>query len=181
MTDSFSIRVTLAKPSPDLGEVIAKVRNIKGGHAALTRAITIGLQILTRQIGKERFNGTGPFPVANKKLGVVSGRLLRDLHSEPAESTASGYRGRIGSAVEYFGAHEMGFDGTVNVPAHRRSAYTTTRGYSVLEQSVRAHSKKMKVPRRAPLRTGIEEHSVRILGGAIHKAISAILTEGRTA
>lgn len=172
---SFSIRVQFAKPSQDVGDVVAEVRKVKGGDKRMADGITLGLQMLTLRVQKDRFTGKGPFPVADKKLGVVSGRLRRDLHAEKAEITGSGYSGRIGAAVEYFGAHELGFSGTVQVPAHTRKAYTTRRGYSVLEQSVRSHSKQMKVPKRMPLRGGIEEHSMRILGGQINKTIETIL------
>ena len=172
---SFSIRVSFARPPHDTGEVIAELRKIQGGDKRMADGITLGMQMLTLRIQKDRFTGKGPFPVTQKKLGVVSGRLRRDLYAQDAEISGGGYRSRIGAAVEYFGAHEMGFDGTVQVPAHTRSAYTTRRGYSVLEQSVRAHSKTMKVPKRQPLRAGIEEHSMRILGGQINKTVKAIL------
>ena len=175
---SFSIRIKLVKPSRDVRDVMARMLRVRNGDEILRKNLELGLQLLTTQIQKERFTGKGAFPVSEKRLGVVTGRLRRDLHSEKVTIGGGRYQGRIGSAVEYFAAHELGFSGRVNVPAHKRSAYTTRRGYSVLEQSVRGHSKQMKIPKRAPLRTGIEEHSARIIGGAANRAMTLIFSKG---
>jgi hypothetical protein len=43
--------------------------------------------------------------------------------------------------------------------------------YSVLPASVRAHSRRMNIPARKPLRTAIEEHGGKIIGGEIRAAI----------
>jgi hypothetical protein len=174
MSDSTaipSIRITFAAP-PRGGDPAAV-------HAAQTRpnermrqAISRGLQMLAFRAAKDRFTGKGPFPVSQRKLGNVSGRLKRDLHAEAATMTATGYRGRVGSVVEYFGPHEVGFSGQVSVRAHSRKAYTVggKRGYTVLPQSVRAHSKTLKIPARQPLATAIREHGQAIIGGEIAKA-----------
>lgn len=175
---SFSMRITLAKPSRDVDDVRAALLRVSKGDEVMRSNLELGLMILTTQIQKERFTGKGPFPVSDKKLGVVSGRLRRDLHSEKVTIASGRYQGRIGSIVEYFGAHELGFNGTVNVPGHTRKAYTTRRGYSVLEQSVRSHSRKVTIAKRAPLATGIEEHSMRVLGAAANKAMTIIFSKG---
>lgn len=175
---SISMRITLAKPSRGVDDVRDALLRVSNGDEVMRKNLELGLMMLTTQVQKERFTGKGPFPVADKKLGVVSGRLRRDLHSEKVTITPGRYQGRIGSVVEYFAAHELGFNGKVNVPAHTRKAYTTRRGYSVLEQSVRSHSRTMKVAKRAPLRTGIEEHSARILGAAANKAMTLIFSKG---
>jgi hypothetical protein len=148
---------------------------------------------LVMEAQKERFTGQGPFPVADHKLGVVSGRLRRDLHAEPAEKTSSGFRGRIGSSVEYFGVHEFGFDGTVSVREHSRKAATITkpgpfrdtpkgkllsvRKKSLLfkDSTVKAHSRKVKIEARMPLRTALADHSRRIIVGAISAVFDAAL------
>lgn len=187
---AFSLRVTLAKPPQGPGETAARVTR---PNETMRNAITLGLQMLTLQAQRERFTGKGPFPVPERKLGVVTGRLRRDLHSEPAEVTGDGYRGRVGSVVEYFRGHELGFDGQVSVRAHVRAARevnrkarkrTTKSGkeitiranqFSLMPQSVRAHTRQMKVPERRPLRTAVEDHSVRILGQAVQRAIAQIL------
>ncbi len=172
MTAPLSFRIRFAPPSPDGREAIARVMAIAGPSETLRKAFTLGLQKLAFRAQKERFTGQGPFPVAQRRLGVVSGRLRRDLHAEDAVLTENGVSGRIGAAVEYFGAHEIGFDGTVSVRAHQRRAHTIKKkNLSRLEQSVRAHTKRMKVPARRPLRTAIEEHGGKIIGGKIRQAI----------
>jgi hypothetical protein len=45
--------------------------------------------------------------------------------------------------------------------------------FTLLEQSVRAHSRKVNIPARQPLRTTIEEHSARILGLELRRAIDS--------
>jgi hypothetical protein len=180
---NFSIRVRLAKPSQDGGDALAKAKELAAPNAKIAQAITLGMQKLVFRAQKERFTGQGPFPVSERKLGVVTGRLRRDLHAEQAVLTGTGYSIRSGSNVEYFGAHEVGFDGSVNVKAHTRypktSIQKTRRGKQVSIRiadknrpiSVRAHTRKMKVAARMPLRTAIEQHAGTIVGAAISKAL----------
>jgi hypothetical protein len=184
-----SIRIDLAQPAQGGRELAALAAGIANPNESMRAAISLGMQKLAFVAQKERFSGTGPFAPAQNRLGVVTGRLRRDLHAEEVVMTATGYSVRIGSVVEYFGAHEVGFDGTVQVPAHTRSAYTVNRKartgtskrgksfsvranqYSVLSSSVRAHSKRMKVSARKPLRTAIEQHGANIIGKAIRDGL----------
>lgn len=156
----------------------------------MQEAISVALLELATVAQRERFTGYGPFPVAEHRLGVVTGRLRRDLHAEPATKTSTGYTGRIGSPVEYFRAHEIGFDGDVTVHAHTRSAREVNRKamervskkgtkftikanrFSLMEQSVRSFTRHMKVPARAPLATAIREHS-NILTDSIRAVFAA--------
>jgi phage gpG-like protein len=173
ISPSYSLRIDPATLSRARGAVTA-AGSLRASEA-VRKAIDLGMLELVQVAMKDRFTGKGPFPVSQKKLGVVSGRLRRDLHTEAARPIATGFSARIGSNVEYFAAHELGFSGTVQVKAHQRSRYTTRRGYSVLEQSVRAHSKHMTVPKREPLMTAIRAHSMRIISAAIDRAIAPIL------
>lgn len=171
---SISFRINPADLARASGGVLAAEQ--MQDSPVLLKAINAAMLELVTIAQKERFTGKGPFPVTEKKLGVVTGRLRRDLHAEPAKVTASGFSSRIGSNVEYFRAHELGFSGTVQVKAHQRSAYTmASRGYSVLEQSVRAHSKKLNIPARMPLMTAIGQHSQRIIAIALDRAIKSLL------
>jgi hypothetical protein len=139
---------------------------------AMRTAIQAGMLTLVAKAQRTRFSGKGPFPVSERKLGLRTGRLRRDLHAETVRITAGGYAGRIGSVVNYFGAHERGFSGTVSVRAHTRDGYTVKkRGYSVLPQTVRGHSRRVDIPKRAPLAAAIEEHGNTILGNAIKSGI----------
>lgn len=174
-TGNFSLRVRLAKSSPDAGEAIAKAEAMAVPNETMRQALALGMQKLAFKAQKERFTGQGPFPIAQKRLGNVTGRLKRDLHAEDVTITARGYRSRIGSVVEYFGAHEVGFEGDVSVRAHVRAAHTIKkRNMSRLEQSVRAHTRHVKILARMPLRTAIEEHSEAIFSEAIKKGVAAL-------
>ena len=172
-----SIRIQFTRPKRDAAKVAHDAGALAKGNVQIAKALTLGLQMLTFQAQKERFTGSGPFPVAANRLGNVSGRLKRDLHAETVEHTATGYQGKIGSAVEYFGAHEVGFEGDVSVRAHTRAAHTLQkRNMSRLEQSVRSHKRHLKIPARRPLRTAIEEHAAPIIGGQVHGAITRLLS-----
>ncbi|MBK1884102.1 hypothetical protein JIN85_16905 [Luteolibacter pohnpeiensis] len=190
---SFSLRVSFAKPSPDGGEIRDIVEGVGKASRTMQDALTLALQKLVFEAQKQNFTGKGPFPVSDHRLGVVTGRLRRDLHAEPVEMTGTGYRGRIGTAVEYFKAHELGFSGEVSVRAHVRAAHTLRgirankkkgiRGrapQSRLEQSVRAHTRKVNIPERRPLRTAIEQHSSRIIGAAIDKAFRTLASRKKS-
>lgn len=190
MNPPISIRLQFAKPPQGGGDPVAMMAALAEPNERMRGALSLGLQKLAFRAQKERFTGQGPFPVSQNRLGVVSGRLRRDLHSEPAEITGRGYSGRIGAAVEYYGAHELGFSGTVNVPAHKRDARTVDRKaqtrttksgkavsirsnqFSLLPQSVRAHTRKVTIPKRAPLATAITQHGEAILGAEISKVIN---------
>lgn len=114
---------------------------------AIARGMTIGAQIIAGLVTEERLTGKGPFPVADHRLGVVTGRLRQSLRAAPARIEGESVIVSIGSPVEYAAAHEFGFSGDVKVPAHAR-----------LGHSVRAHSRRVEIAERAPVRTGIREH-----------------------
>jgi hypothetical protein len=170
---SFSLRIDPATISR-ARDAVAAAGSLRVNEA-IRKAIDAGMLELAQVAMKERFTGTGPYPVSQRKLGVVTGEMRRLMHTDPAKPTTTGFKASIGSSVEYFAAHELGFSGVVQVKAHKRGRYTTKRGYSVLEQSVRAHSKHMKVPKREPLMTAIIAHSTRILSATIDRAIKPLL------
>lgn len=190
-TAQLSIRVRFALPPQGACDAAAILAAVSKPNDTMANAVTLGMQKLAFRAQKERFTGKGPFPVSEHRLGNVSGRLKRDIHADTAEKTGTGYRGKIGSAVEYFGAHEVGFAGTVQVPAHTRDAREVNRPkkdrtsksgkvvsiranqFSLLPQSVRAHSRKMTIPARGPLRAAITEHAEAIIGPEITKAVKA--------
>lgn len=139
-------------------------RMAEGIRAGLDRANVI---VLSR-IQRSRFTGTGPLPVEQRRLGHRSRRLIRSLGASRAVIRDAGGLSvgtGLGSNVTYYGAHEFGFAGTVQVPAHRREMPETTRtsrsgrAYTVpaRTQSVRAHSRRMRVPERRPMREGLAE------------------------
>jgi phage gpG-like protein len=156
--DSRALIAKLQRFPVELGEAIKRGMNRAG-------ALALG------KITAERFTGLGPFPVSEHKLGVRTGRLRGSLRWTPAQSVTSGGQlievsGAMGSNVEYLGVHEFGFDGTVNVKSFTRKvpelrfgrAPAGPRARRPTTETVKAHTRTMRIPARAPLRTGIEEH-----------------------
>lgn len=184
-----SLRIELAVDVQGARKALADAMQCTRGNETVRKAIDLGMQKLAFQAQKERFTGNGPFPVSENRLGVVSGRMRRAIYARAATITADGYEAKIGAAVEYFAAHEFGFNGTVQVPQHQREAYSVNRAartrtskkgkefsvranqFSVLPGSVRAHARKVNIPARKPMRTAIEQHGARILSAAIKAAL----------
>ena len=150
---------------------------------------------------EKRATGTGPFPPAEGKLGVISARYRRSVR--PSKATVSGgtIASAIGSNVRYAGAHEFGFKGTVSVPAHRaKNAFLDileAGGHQVARWEsygirgkkkkiasgfvqVKAHQMRMNMPERAPIRRGIEDR-LPLYGPALGKAIVDALNPEATA
>jgi phage gpG-like protein len=129
--------------------------------SAVQRGMEKGTALMVGGITKTRLTGQGPFPVSEHRLGVKTGRLRRSFHWTGAGTV----RGKecttqIGVRVAYAAAHEFGFKGTVSVKAHTRKGKKAS-------NRVKAHSRKMNIPERAPIRTGMKQH-----GGRIPRAIA---------
>ncbi len=114
---------------------------------AIQRGMTIGAQIIAGKVIEERLTGKGPFPVAEHRLGVVTGRLRSSVRATPARIVGQSVIVSIGTPVEYARAHEFGFEGDVTVRAHDRQGH-----------KVREHQRHVKIAERAPIRTGIKQH-----------------------
>lgn len=188
---SFSIRMDLT----GLKDASQKVKDAAAlrDSPQMEKAISDALLEIVEIAALERFTGKGPFPFSDHRLGNISSRLKRDLHAEPAVKTATGYQGRIGSIVKYFGIHEFGFDGTVSVREHSRKAATLTKpgpfrdtpkgrlmsvrkkSLLIKDSKVKAHSRKVKIEARMPLRTALADHSQRIIFGAIGRVFDSAM------
>lgn len=169
----------------DTGKVepLLELLNDMPEHAAgaVVRGISAGSQKLIGIAQKERFSGTGPFPVSENRLGVQSGHLRRTLRASKPQADGDGkFSVLFGSNVKYFAAHEFGFDGNVSVRAASVSASTNTNAFgnnsfSVLAHTRKAHSRRVKIPKRAPLTTAIKQHSTRVYTASIAKELERIL------
>ena len=158
-------------PQRILGLVgLALVRALPHVHAAITR---------------ERFTGKGPFPVPEHRLGVRSGNLRRQIYWTRPVYTEDSVTATIGTPVSYAGVHEFGFSGSVKVREHQRvrlfsdkgrrltragAERKALRGESVtgFASTVKAHTRTVNIPARAPLRTGLAEH----LGPQFNEALT---------
>ncbi len=131
-----------------------------------------------------RFTGRGPFPVTERRLGVVTNRLRRSLRATAPQVDEA--EGRVslsmGSNVKYFAPHEFGFRGQVQVRGHVRrfsaetgktyrgrltkAAVSTARGRIQAGRSnyanVRPHARRVNIPERRMLRTELEGIQTRL-------------------
>ncbi len=170
----MSVAISLTKDAEGLMKKLADY------PAEMSRALARGLDkanaLVTGEMTRNRFTGKGPFPVDEGKLGVRSGRLRSSLRRSKAAINSDGsVVGSIGTNVEYMAAHEYGFEGEVNVRAHRRRVESRDRFAQRLTKAgkpskqrgekiasgfalVRAHRAKRKIPARAPIRRGIFDH-----------------------
>jgi phage gpG-like protein len=136
-----------------------------------------------------RLTGRGPFSPADNRLGVVTGKLRQSLRSTPAAVSGKTVVSAIGTNLRYAGVHEFGFSGTVSVRPHSRRNQGRDRfglknpkslGDEIKKTAsgvsfVKGHSRKMNMPERAPIRTGIQDRQKeygRAMSAAIVQAIS---------
>ncbi|WP_193214934.1 HK97 gp10 family phage protein [Luteolibacter marinus] len=154
----------------------------------LVRAVNVAAKEIVGMAVERRFTGQGPFPVAQGKLGVRSGRLRKSIRSTKAQLNLR--TGEIsvafGSNVVYFAIHEFGFKGQVPVKSHTRRTIAQkfnnrgklTKDYQrrlkkklagrhfdgsrqKVATTVRAHNRKLNLPARAPLGTQLKDISTR--------------------
>lgn len=154
----LTVSTTPLKPSPELQRALAGVKPdvLKG---IVARGLTRGTLLMAAQIQAKRLTGKGPFPVSQNKLGVVSGRLRQSIRATEARIEGDSVIASIGSNVSYLKAHEFGFSGSVKVRAHEVTM-TSLFGKKLAEPlrfSRLASSRKVNIPERRPIRTGIEE------------------------
>lgn len=122
-----------------------------------------------------------PYPPQQGRLRNPNGHLLRSLRASEAVVVGGAIESAIGTNIEYAGVHEFGFVGTVQIAAHRRQraprgkAPTTStfdfasgkitkkkkrsKGNVSGSIEVRAHSRRMNIPVRAPIRRGVEDRA----------------------
>jgi len=92
-------------------------------------------------------------------LGVVTGRLRSSVNFQPVRGNLAI---EFGTDVPYGRAHELGFSGSVRVPAHSRLGF-----------QVRAHSRKMNLRARPFLKTAIKDESPKFLSN-VDKLVKSI-------
>jgi phage gpG-like protein len=118
----------------------------------------------------QRYNkGKGPYPVAQHRLGHVSGFWAKSIHAPKARIVGTSVASSIGSPIEYAAAHEFGFRGAVNVRAKARRQQSRNVGksgrFGVKDKSavafgfanVKAFTRQVNIPARAPITHGIED------------------------
>ena len=118
--------------------------------------------------------------VVKKKLSddvlhVRTGRLRRSITYRMDQADGGNFVAKVGTVVRYARAHEYGFNGSVNVPAHlvkehyrmQSQAFgkpmANPRRVLVRSFTMSAHAMRMNVPARPFLRPALEENRGRIL------------------
>lgn len=180
----MSTTITLTN-SPRLAATMAKLRELpEVAVLAVVRGMAAAGQIVLGAAVKHRFTGRGPFPVADHRLGVVTNRLRKSLRvtAPQVDSDRRTVSQRFGSNVIYFGLHEFGFKGRVQVRGHTRKAVAdggqTTKGKvtrgeinkrknNILVKDrgnysyVKPHTRNLTIAARAPLTTELESQRTR--------------------
>lgn len=138
--------------------VLQKLREFPAAMAqGIARALDRRNELTVGQIQARKLSQRGP-----TTLGVVTNRLRSSIRPALAQVAGpSRIVSAIGSNVKYAGAHEYGFDGTVQVPAHSRKV-TQVFGRVLKTPTtadVRAHSAKRHIPARAFISSTVEEES----------------------
>ncbi len=162
---------------------------------AMARGMDKGLQLLLGVITRERFTGEGPFPVSDGRLGVKTNRLRLSLRSSASEIEGDTVKGALGSNTRYFGVHEEGFEGDVNVRSFTRQVSPTqftkkggglskeqrktkaSRETALGTETVKAHTRHMRMPARGPMRHGIADHGD-IVPRELSRALKAFWEKG---
>lgn len=106
--------------------------------------------LLLRKVKEEKLNG--------QVLKNRSSTLMRSINMK-VDASPQQVIGSVGTNIRYAAAHEFGFQGTVNVPAHLRMMKVAW-GRAVKNPRqimVGAHSMKMNLPERSFLRSAMAE------------------------
>ena len=111
-------------------------------------------------------------------------RLRTSFLRSPSRLDGTRITASVGSPVKYWFAHEFGFDGNVSVAAHSRqtafredgsqvkvrTARRSKKPHTFRTGQVKAHARHLRIPERAPMRTGLTNQLPemnRILSGVI--------------
>jgi phage gpG-like protein len=121
-------------------------------------------ELTVSHIQRTKLSARGP-----RTLGVRTNVLRRSIRASRATVQGNQISSSIGSNVEYLGVHEFGFNGDQQVSSFvRREKRRDVRLGSGLGNRklvaqgvayVRAHTRRVKLPERAPVRTGIQEEA----------------------
>jgi phage gpG-like protein len=146
-------------------DVLAKLQEFpKEMSAAIARTLDFQNELTVGYIQEFKLSKRGP-----STLGVITNRLRGSIRKSNAVIRDGNIESAIGSNVVYAGAHEFGFDGTVNVKSFSRAnrrgdLHTVTKRGSRKQTAsgvsfVRPFQRHMRLPARAPIQSGIAERA----------------------
>jgi phage gpG-like protein len=143
---------------------VARLARAKGGVAAEVGA-EVGRQAMgVLALAKEKVSGG----VLRNRTGTLRRKLNAKVETAPGRTV-----GTVGIKLSYAAAHEFGFSGTVQVRAHQRRVglrqalqeAKTAKGKTIMRKAqahdrlaqVKAHARKMNMPKRSFLRAALAE------------------------
>lgn len=155
--------------------------------AAIRRGMEESREPMVSAIRLERLSGVGPFPVSEHRLGQVTSHLRDSVNPSEVRQDGDVLSFSVGTNVEYAAVHEFGFSGQVNVSAHRRNRSVSVTvetidkhgrsrrrtASSKVAGQVRAHTRRMVMPARAPFGHGAADN-VGIITRAITRNLKAM-------
>lgn len=180
--------------SPEAQALMKRLRVVP--TAAIIAALDLQNELTTGHIQLTKLSKKG-----RDTLGVITNRLRASVRPRKATASGNEFVSGIGSNVAYMGVHEFGFDDTVQVKQFtrrnplkdrlrvggelitRRQAQSNPPAQGKYKQVshgislVREHSRRMRMPARAPIQTGIRERLPNY-GAALSQAIITALKGG---
>lgn len=148
------------------------------GMAAFAKGMDQANKMAVRNIMVKHLTGKGPFPVAEHKLGIVSGNLRTQSYASQATISGTTVSSEIGSPVKYAKWHEFGLvftrkgrTGTARLHTDAKGKLMRQIGHEnlaifakknhkasmVKEVAWKSEDHEVTIPERAPFRTGIKE------------------------
>jgi len=156
------MKTTIQLP-PQTQSAMNRLRDDEGMLRSLVPIMDDQVELTLAETRETFFRTSGP-----QSLGVRTSRLWKSLRQTKAVISGNRIVAAIGSNVKYLGVHEFGFQGTVQVGPYirkrnvRQVIFGKRRKVRVGDVPVRAHSRQLNFPERAPLRRGIAASHDRI-------------------
>jgi phage gpG-like protein len=182
--------------SSNAAAVAERVGNPRPMLEAIARAMDLENDLTVGHIQAKHLTGKGPYPPSEHRLGEVTEMFRKSLRRSAAVIEENAVTSGIGTNLRYAGVHEFGFDGNVTVRQYTRRTFDTfkttqtsmdrwghIRKRRIETQlmtgsiTVRSFTRHMRMPERAPIRTGIEERAQNYQD-SISAAIVAAWQEG---
>lgn len=149
MSTTFNIT-----PPPELGDVIARLKDRAGLTRALARTLDQQnlLTVARIQLNYMSFPKSGPATLEGTR--VQTNRLKNSVRASKTLVTGTGLTSSIGSNVVYAAFQEYGFTGTETVSAHTR---TIGKGKHAVTSAIKSYTRHVDQPGRAMFRKGIQD------------------------
>lgn len=171
MAITFKLQVDTTASQEHLAGIRARAADLRPAMRYMGRA---GVEQTRRRFQAGRGPDGAAWKKSNKPSGqtlIEKGLLLRSLHATEPQNGAVEW----GSNREYARVHQLGFNGQVAVPSHvRRFSHIFGRPAKGVS-TVRAHSRRMKMPARPYL--GVNSQDMIEFGRILTRYVGGTLDE----